>query len=303
MSRTRLLLKHRISTMVLFRAVFCRTFRSAARRLALAIATLGFSLATLGIAVATLGIAVATLGGCTWIKGASQPERPKTRLSIGEAAPFKLEVLEEVNDGETLHIVGAVAAATRWNVETVVVKLTGIHNGEVAGVSYLPLVKAARPGPDFSHSIPPDERFMFSLSIPSKDLTDYQIELVWGDEAARYLAPKQGPGTLEVRELEVETRQIPCAVGACDLTFVITGKLFNAGATAIDRAVLGVGYVEGGLTLGPDEAAVNEQQLEIPDLLLQPGDSRPFRLDLDRAVPQSSNMRPRLRIVEYRKAR
>ena len=125
--------------------------------------------------------------------------------------PFSLEVADEVNDGERLHILGAVSAAADWNLKDVIVKLTSLAGGNTIGVSYLPLTQAKK---KLQTMIKAGEKYSFTISVPSKEITDYQLELLWGEEAKRYLSSvsDETGGVLEIRGSE-SSRTLRCENG------------------------------------------------------------------------------------------
>lgn len=125
----------------------------------------------------------AAVQGCSFL-GFSRPEKSG---SSGRELPFQLEVTDEVNDGERLHISGSVTAKTEWSADEVLVRLSGVNAGELVEVSHLPLQAAL--GQERNKVIESGEKFNFALSLPSANITDYQLELIWGKDVT-----DQGPG-------------------------------------------------------------------------------------------------------------
>lgn len=231
--------------------------------------------------------------------------------------PFKLEVVDEVNDGDRLHILGAVSAQTAWSLDEVVVRLTGIQAGSIVGLSYLALAKITDNSESISGSdqirvkmIKPGERHQFSLSIPAKNITDYQLELLWGKEARDYLGSVSTAlsGNIELRRIEVETTQEPCTVMDCGVSYKISAEIFNGTDSAISKTLLGVGFVRNKVGKELDlskSIPENEEQVEVPDLNLASGASRSLRLKFDSPVPASEvesvegTLKPRIRIISF----
>ncbi|MCO6431212.1 MAG: hypothetical protein J5J00_10155 [Deltaproteobacteria bacterium] len=216
--------------------------------------------------------------------------------------PFQLEVVDEVNDGQRLHVLGSISSEADWQMRDVVVKLTGLKEGSLVGVSYLPLQKIASeaaPG----GMIRAGEKYSFSLSLPANEITDYQLELMWGRDAAQYLkeiGSSQG-GTVEIRNIEVTTFQEQCGLTGCTFKHKISGRLVNSTLTPVNRVVLGVGFlkIEPGAALDlSKQIPENEERVEVPNVSLEPGGSRSIKLDIERSVPDP-NMKPVMRIISY----
>ena len=242
----------------------------------------------------------------------SEPKKNEQNRS-SQDLPFVLEVVDEVNDGERLHVLGAVTAQTDWMVNDVVVRLTGMRSGEQIGISYLPLrsnLSSSQAGDTNTQIIKAQEKYSFSVSVPSQNITDYQLELLWGDEAKRHLKniEVQKPGSLELRQIEVLTKKADCPKQNCGVVYKMTAQLFNSGATVIDKVVLGVGFlvVTPGQKLDfKKQIPQNEERIELSQLALMPGASRPLSLDFDEPVTEEKfqsgqgELRPNIRIVSF----
>lgn len=246
--------------------------------------------------------AVLIIQGCSFFGS----ERSTASPSGGLQLPLSLQVVDEVNDGSRLHILGSVSAATDWDLKDVIVKLTGLNNGQEVGISYLPLANADTRK---EHLIKAGEKFTFSISVPSPELTDYQIELLWGEDAKRNLALARAaqPGSVELRDIQVETIRQPCSGSDCEVTFRITGKIHNGTGKNITNLVLGVGYIRTSpakLDL-TRQIPQNEENIDIGRFLLAPGASREVRLNFDRPVlekelvNQAGQLKPSIRIISF----
>ncbi|MBN8549078.1 MAG: hypothetical protein J0M12_07180, partial [Deltaproteobacteria bacterium] len=174
----------------------------------------------------------------------------KAENSSQPASPFTLEIVEDLNDGSNLHIHGRVQTAAEWPAEDVVVRLSGMKAGESHQVSFFPLNKLQQRQADAktTNRLVPGTPFDFYLSAPSSELTDYQVELLWGKEAKGVSAteppvdPTQAQGLL-LQALSIQ-RVIPhCAVEPCPSTYRLSGSFLNNSATTVQDAQLGVGFV------------------------------------------------------------
>jgi hypothetical protein len=248
-------------------------------------------------------------------------------LPGSETMPFSLRVIEELNDGKELHILGMVAANTTWDPDTVVLKLTSLKDGMQVGVSHNTLRTILKDTKgllaDDKGMIEANEEVSFSLAAPSEGITDYQIALLWGDEAERYVSKKTSKGTsertvqgattlnprtrigneslkLRVRSIEIETLKASCPYPPCDVRFRLKALLVNEGDAPIKSAKLGVGFVPTEL-FGIQEVPESEEQVDIPNLNLKSGGIRPFRILLDQEMPEeiAGTVKPVLRILSF----
>jgi hypothetical protein len=234
-----------------------------------------------------------------------------TSEDVAEEIPLSLRVIDEVNDGKTIHVQAGVTAATQWNAEGVVAVLTALKDGVRADKTYSQLSKVLQgEATDFSTGslsqaiIKPDTEIVFTLSVPADGVTDYQLELLWGEDAAD-LIQKSGnaSGTrspvLELRGLQVVAHRVQCSAPPCGSTHSISGTIVNSGGGVASSAVLGVGYlwVPQGVPL---ESSIpqSEEKMELA-LKLAPGKSRRFTFHLDQVVPvvNGGEYRPAVRLL------
>jgi hypothetical protein len=226
-------------------------------------------------------------------------------------SPFSLRVVDDLNDGNTLHIHGRIESEANWPAEDIMVRLTGFRKGEQGGVSNYPLPKLLRKDEESeSPQVSPGAPLDFYVSIASAGITDYQLELLWGKEAhAQDIEPvavstgKTAPAPeVALQALSVERRIQQCPDRTCPSAYSVSGQLLNSGGTIIHTVSLGVGFVwvpQGAKLDLSGQIPEDEERIEITGLNLEPRQSRPFKLDIDRAVPTLSggSYQPVVRIV------
>ncbi|MCB0318580.1 MAG: hypothetical protein KDD56_07470 [Bdellovibrionales bacterium] len=216
--------------------------------------------------------------------------------------PLTVEIKNEVNDGRNLHVIAEVSAKHRWTISGVAARLSGIQAGQE--VVYKQEVLAKLLGVDSDTVLAPGEPVSFSLSIPSEGLSDYQVELLWG-EAARTTAGadvnQAAVTSVSLKNLRVEAVPATCPRSPCGVSFEISGDVFNEGHTTVEAFVLGVGFVgrEGGVDLSR-RIPENEELVDVTGLQLSSGASRPIHLVIDRPVSleEADRYRPVVRIVD-----
>ena len=242
-------------------------------------------------------------------------------LPGSERMPFTLKVGQEINDGKELHILGSVVANTEWDPTEVVVRLTSLKDGNPVGVVHHTLKKLIEArvgvGQMKAERISAGDETNFSLSVPSTGMSDYQLVLLWGEEAEQFLdsKPKQKLGRtaqasdgktagnglkLRIHSIEVETLKSECPYPPCEVRFRLKAVLQNQGKAAITSAKLGVGFIATEL-LGANMLPDEEEQVDVPNLKLLPGQSRPFRILLNQEMSEeiAEDVRPLLRIVSF----
>lgn len=224
------------------------------------------------------------------------------------ATPFKLEVLEELHDGADIVIKGRLTPKDEWPSNEVVVRLAALDESGQQRISFHRMSDLAPQAGMMAAGKPEN----FSLTIPSAGLTNYQLEVLWGRDAGPFLkdepteeepkAEKEAPTQyLALRKLEVH--RVPgesCAnPNECELKFTITGELFNSGGATVRNVVIVAGFTTPDQLALKDQILENERKVEVRNLGLKPGASKPFRLSLEKHVSSSDQTAPQpvVRIV------
>lgn len=262
-----------------------------------------------------------SVSGCSSLFGSS----PKTYGAGGVAleatagadpdvTPFILEVVEEINDEDKVIIKGRILPKTDWNASEVVAKVSALDREGRQRVSYHRMsdVVASRQG----QVSPPlllekDVAQTFSLSLPVKGLSNYQLEVLWGADAEPFADRK--PATeqkveptqfialrnMEVHRVPTESCSSP---DECLVKFTITGEIFNSGGSIVNNVVIVAGFGTGAKLDLPTQILENERRVEVPDLKLAPGGNRRFRISLEKLVPTTAQEAPQpvVRIASFR---
>jgi len=236
------------------------------------------------------GALLLSTAGCSLLSAPEAPAREPVETAAPEDAPFVLRVVDEMNDGASLHVLANIEARTPWDPRRVLVRLTGLRSGEIVGVRDFRLGGSG----GAAASMAAGQVMPVSLSIPVAQVTDYQLELLWGEEAGEPASVALPPLTLQ----SLAIRRLPesCPEAVCRISYEVSGELRNNGRGIIYRAALGVGFAEGGQS-DPD----NEEQVELGVLALQPGQSRPIRLVIDQTMPRdrANAITPTVRVLSF----
>jgi hypothetical protein len=252
---------------------------------------------------------VLMLGG-TGCFGMSSPKKPRAIESAAgidpSITPFKLEVVEELYDGADIVIKGRITPKDEWDPKEVVVRLAALDDRGQQRLSFHRVSDLAPQSAVLAAGVATP----FSLTLPSEGLTNYQVEVLWGQEAQPFgqPSPESSPAAKEgakpflaLRNLEVH--RVPgesCAnPNECELKFTITGEFFNSGGATVRNVVILAGFTTPDKLDLQDQILENERRIEVRNMGLKPGASKPFRLALekhvtalDQAAPQ-----PAVRIV------
>jgi hypothetical protein len=263
-----------------------------------------------------LALLLAALPGCwrdRFVPADAASNSAGASAEAGEPqAPFTLDVIDEINDGNQLHVLAKVTALADWPMSGVLLRLTGMKAGETRDVSTYPLKNAlAAPGIDASPRLRAGQSLNLSMAAPAAGITDYQLELLWGKDAelSTQSAQIQRRGALlKVRHIEIETKPDVCEQPPCPVSYTVTGELFNAGTSPITQATLGIGFVflKAGEKLDLQRVLPErEEVVEVPKLKLKAGEQRPLRIVFERPVPQAQNgyYQPVLRIIAFNRKR
>jgi hypothetical protein len=225
-----------------------------------------------------------------------------------DVTPFSLEVLDEANDGERLAVHGRVVPKVAWDPSQVVVRLSALDENGESRLSYYSLGGNNTLQPGAGAALEPGRPAEFTLAIPSAGITNYQLELLWGADARPFLkeataAGSKGKEFLALRNLEVH--RVPgeeCSnPDACRVKFTITGEFYNSGSGVVTRISLKAGFVPADQLDLPDQIFENERRIEIRNLRLGPGSTKPFRLALEKEIPSTQQIAPKpmVRILSF----
>ncbi len=217
--------------------------------------------------------------------------------SDDSSQPFTLSIIEEVNDGDRLHVAAQVKAKELWDISNVLLHLKAMRNGAPVGESFYPLAQSIVPTPGSTKAeLKAGESRSVRISVDARDFTDYQLDLVWGKEAEQFLDSLPKSATVEVRDV---TLVYPAKSSRPS----ISGSLYNKGRTPLLEVAIAVGFVwvpKGenlDLSVGfPD----NESVVVVSDISIPPGASQPFSIEVELDMPQNSRGRwePLVRVVE-----
>ena len=231
-----------------------------------------------------------------------------------DVTPFILEVVEELNDENKVIIKGRLLPKTEWNASEVVVRLSALDRDGHQRVSYYRMsdVIVPREG-DVS---PPlvlekDVAQTFSLTLPVKGLSNYELGVLWGADAEPFAdrkptitAKKEPQEFIALRNMEVH--RVPSescsSPDECLVKFTITGELFNSGSAIVRDVVIVAGFGPGAKLDLPDQILENERRVEVPDLKLAPGGVKRFKISLEKLVPASAQVAPQpvVKIASFR---
>lgn len=248
-------------------------------------------------------------------RSASAPEPMASAAILSSASaknlPFKIEVLDELNDGKTLYVLARISAKLEWPAQDISIKLSG-QDGvtEVRSAVYRLRKDALERG-----MLSPEKPIEIALEIPSEGVKDYQLEVSWDDSTHKQLlaAHNQGRETSKLVLVTSDTirRSLGCDNSGCFEELSVRAELLNHSQILVKAAKLGIAleFHQDQLTsktaiLKNGQSSVArgpEQEIELNALLLQPLTKRIVDIKLDSKIPVLSNgvFKPIVRIISY----
>jgi hypothetical protein len=208
-----------------------------------------------------------------------------------------MEITEDVNDGQHVYVRGLVHVRAVWPLEEVAFRLSSFADGEPQSSKLLPLNSVLSQ----SGALVAGESRNFEVHMPVGAAREYQLELVWGEDA-RAAVQAEAVKALQIRAFRSEHVPVTCPEGACPEKLVLHGKLFNSGTLRVNAATLGVSihWVPEGAELDlASRIPENEERVEISSLNLEAGSERDFSFEIDGALPRQAGgvFAPFVRIV------
>ena len=253
--------------------------------------------------------------------GACSPKQPQSGLpadppslvadTVGKLPPFDVEIERVVYTEKSLHVFARVTPHCVLPAAEVALRLSGFKDGQKIGESIAALSQAAlRTGKDEGLLNPqgdlePDTPVTVHVSLAAELLSDFQFEVLWGDDALAVLrAAGTSPGVpAELRALSVsEEAEEACRSQNCAPRLLISGEILNSGQGPLNEVVLGVGYTLNSLAGQVDfwsRIPENEEQVRVTGLGLAPGASRAVRIRFRNPIPDlwRDKVTPRVRIL------
>lgn len=259
---------------------------------------------------ATVSLVMVVVAGCSWFgKAGGAGSRPLDSAVGGDPSvtPYKLDVLQESNDGENLSIKGQLTAKTSRSSKDALVRLTAVDASGEQRISFHKVADLIPGTPELQ----PGNPAQFSLAIPSQGVSNYQVEVLWGKDAAPYLGdqrasmkqPAAPAEYLALRNLEVH--RVPdgscSSPEECLVSFSIKGEFYNSGSSSIKDVVLIAGFAPAMKMDQAQQPLENERRIEVRNLGLAPQATKPFRLTLEKLLPASDTVayQPVVRIVSF----
>lgn len=246
---------------------------------------------------------VSTLHGCSSSTGSFLKDKAE-RLNQVPMPPFSLNVDKDTLVGDSLVVNGHLSAETYWNPEHVSLRLTGLNDGDIVDSTQVLISELGgrttlerRFGVSV---ISPSKPIPFELALPARNLTDYQLEVVWGTDVGNVLDPKNKPEKihLELVNISSTAHKIACAENSCKI-YTVRGALYNSGSAVVHGTKIATGFGWLPKNASTPSMPLDEEIIEVPSLTLVPGENRPIEIQLDRPVPPTQDGRfvPMIRIV------
>lgn len=243
----------------------------------------------------TLILILFFVAGCS----VSSP-KPAVVTAADEQSPLILAIEEEYRSEDQLTIQGTLTSKDYWSDESVaVVRLISLNGGEIIGEALYPLQSTEISKGD-SHS--------FTISVSAGDITDYQLSLLWGDDA-KILLSKVTPAdnikiedapakeSLILKDVDSDITPAQCKLGesSCEGGISITATLDNQSNEDASKIIVGVRLV----TESGDELA-QEEIHELDGVKIPAKSSRPLEIGI--AIPagiSSVDVKAILRLVDF----
>ena len=214
---------------------------------------------------------------------------PEIARATEDTSPLEIQINEEINDGQLLHIKGTVTAKVYWEGKNAEVIVRGMREGEAVSSKEIPLATLLR-----GHNttlLMEGEKIPFTIDIPSSQAKEYQLELVWGPEVAQATITPPERSIDGVHLENIGFQATPSARDGATVRYVVTGELVNSGPVRVVHISLGIGYlwVPHGSSLDLSaKLPENEEIVPLQEVTLDPSERRSLRLSLERDVPTSS---------------
>lgn len=262
--------------------------------------------------------------GCSGTRaGVEPPAAPES--------PVEVRVDRAFYQSDGLHVKVRVTTKTELPTEDIVVNVTGLDEGQVIE-SYEQRLSEVFPLDELDTG----EAALLDFVLKNPELSEYQVQCRWGEEAHKPAMPEVAAATpivnqeaepraalaapppekleiplqpaggdLLLKISELEQRTVNCEQPPCDRFYTIRATLLNQSASPIGGIILasGLQWVNDGATVSPPEPFAKplegESAVALEGFVLQPGKEKRLKVAVDRAVPTvpGGQFVPYLRVV------
>lgn len=230
----------------------------------------------------------------------------------GEGNLFSLKILERVNDGDKIYILGEALAKESVLIKDVNIKVRLMgRNGEVISEQIYPF--ASLMGKDKSETFEKNisKKFLVSIDYKFSNITppsDFQLELSWGQNnfdstnVSSINVPNQTnlnrQEALRMVNLAFEKKLVSLNDKDPKYYFVISGEFENLSDKIVNEISIAVSFKS---KLSDNRLSSDEEFLEIKDINLNPKSSKKFEMELETILnSQDANIyKPDIKIVSF----
>lgn len=208
------------------------------------------------------------------------------RATGGEQLALEAQVREEIYDGEQLGVTVQLKTHEEIDASVVAIRLRLLRGGEVVSDSLLPL-----PSVLSTQVLDADKEYLVPLVGNAANLTDYQVELVWGGEAIDLLKT-QTTKDLVVSIKQVEQEQV-CEGARCGDSYKLKALLevTNSGKMPCGKVALKVHLAVPGI----QSAA---KVVRFDSFNLKPGTTTLVRLNFQDVLKKDQEATPEISVQE-----
>lgn len=247
--------------------------------------------------------------------------------NVKEATPedlFTLNILEKVNNGERIYVLGEVISREKYNVSNVIIKLK-LVNKDFQTILEHSYILANLLGKDKAQYFEKGESKKFLLSAPVLEATDFELELLWGSEALgevnninQNIDSVKNEENVEEKNEDEGKEEFDNRKEILKMTnlyfkqnevqgsnpsnpeyyFTISGEFENLSEKLIKEISLSVSFRGKNTNAKLDG---EEELLEIKDVLLVPHGKKKFEMELETVLNKDEvrNYKPEIKIVNF----
>lgn len=151
---------------------------------------------------------------------------------VSSVMPYRLDITDELNDGENLFLKISLENPAKYNINKTVLLINGLRKGKKVYSKYYRL-----------NELVSSYEGNFIVEIPAKKLTDYSVDLLWGKEAKTFLdkLQKELYKNVELVNLGVE-KSTKCSEKDCKVLFKLSGDIKNNNKEVLEYIDLMIGF-------------------------------------------------------------
>ncbi len=240
------------------------------------------------------------------------------QVHISENVPLKLEIDQAFIHNGNLNVDVKLTSKINIKTENIVLSIKGLEDNKVVEEKIKKVSDLVK-----KTDLEKNETIDVRLFLVSENISDYEVEVSWGEEAEKLLIKDKDVKTLKIESnnldkedspsikiINIEKRKLECDEDICDSLLTLNVKIENNFSSKIIKSITlasGLFWVNEGeslkdvLNIKEDTALNNEEKIVLDNLFIEPKKDKNIKIHINTPVPsiRGGELFPNVRMLEF----